>query len=596
MIFPSCCRPQQEYEIPLADLKPNDIEDRDLERLPRMTGWFAPVLLLKLLLRVVVSDLFGQYADRRLIEAALDPATPDELVDRAEAYSLIPDTEGAVWIDYVSDLGDGFDATYAIALSLAEQKLEVEGQRTERGAMLVMGGDQIYPTATREDYRIKFRLPYSLAWPVHKDKAATPLYALPGNHDWYDGLVNFLALFGRANGTAIGGWKTYQRRSYFAVKLTDKWWLWGIDIALVKDMDQPQADYFETIVARMPENANIILSSAEPSWYTAESQSDSYKSLSYAALLAKRSNKNFRIPLILSGDTHHYARYLGDGSHYITSGGGGAFLHGTLELKPIIEAKWLQSASEQLHLQSCYPTKEKSKALLAGNLNFGKLNKGLARVIAAAYVFATFVALNLPLLDSALLILALFIGVLWGYSKYQEKSWAKTAKPSILHGLVHAGVVALFATVGYWAHEHVAHWLDWWWVLQLIILLLVVGMVGTPLAGFIFGWSLRLGCERYGISHNDAFSAMQLDTHRHFLRLKIKDQSVTVYPIKLETPPARNSWKRNPLWQRDNGQPVFVPENPLKREFIEKPFVVNAREASSTSEIKPPSEGSKVET
>ena len=122
-------------------------------------------------------------------------------------------------------------------------------------------------------------------------------------------------------------------------------------------------------------------------------------------------------------------------------------------------------------------------------------------------------------------------------------------------------------------------------VLQFIILSLVVGMVGTPLAGFIFGWSLRLGCERYGISHNDAFSAMQLDTHRHFLRLKIKDQSVTVYPIKLETPPARNSWKRNPLWQRDNGQPVFVPENPLKREFIEKPCVGNAREASSTSEI-----------
>ena len=122
MIFPSCCRPQQEYEIPLADLKPNDIEDRDLKRLPRMTGWFAPVLLLKLLLRVIVSDLFGQYADRRLIEAALDPATPDELVDRAEAYSLIPDTEGAVWIDYVSDLGDGFDATYAIALTPSIRK------------------------------------------------------------------------------------------------------------------------------------------------------------------------------------------------------------------------------------------------------------------------------------------------------------------------------------------------------------------------------------------------------------------------------------------------------------------------------------------
>ena len=33
---------------------------------PRMTGWFNPKLLGKLLLNVVVSDLFGQYADRRL--------------------------------------------------------------------------------------------------------------------------------------------------------------------------------------------------------------------------------------------------------------------------------------------------------------------------------------------------------------------------------------------------------------------------------------------------------------------------------------------------------------------------------------------------
>ncbi len=37
----------------------------ELARYPNMTGWFQLGLLAKLLLQVVVSDLFGQYADNR---------------------------------------------------------------------------------------------------------------------------------------------------------------------------------------------------------------------------------------------------------------------------------------------------------------------------------------------------------------------------------------------------------------------------------------------------------------------------------------------------------------------------------------------------
>jgi hypothetical protein len=94
-----------------------------LERLakyPKMTSWFRPDVLAKLLWRVIVSDLFGQYADRRLIVAALDTVSDQELVERArqfipgkgnaEDWTLTPDSEGAIWIDYVADLGDGFDA------------------------------------------------------------------------------------------------------------------------------------------------------------------------------------------------------------------------------------------------------------------------------------------------------------------------------------------------------------------------------------------------------------------------------------------------------------------------------------------------------
>ena len=83
-----------------------------------------------------------------------------------------------------------------------------------------MGGDEVYPTALRDDYIAKMRLPYSYALPDTKPSPRIPMLLLPGNHDWYDGLVNFLAMFCREKPTSIGAWRTSQRRSYFAAKLT----------------------------------------------------------------------------------------------------------------------------------------------------------------------------------------------------------------------------------------------------------------------------------------------------------------------------------------------------------------------------------------
>jgi len=50
--------------IELTELTPDNVRLDDLPRFPGMTGWFDPRLLSELLLRVIVSDLFGQYADR----------------------------------------------------------------------------------------------------------------------------------------------------------------------------------------------------------------------------------------------------------------------------------------------------------------------------------------------------------------------------------------------------------------------------------------------------------------------------------------------------------------------------------------------------
>ena len=161
-----------------------------------------------------------------------------------------------VWIDYVSDVGDGFDATATVAWMLAQEQLVVDGGTPlPRGSVLVLGGDQVYPFASLEEYENRMLGPYRAMLP-HTDAPHPLMLAIPGNHDWYDGLTAFMRVFAQARpeptaaaharglddaepgapaptaGRWIGGWLTAQRRSYFAVQVRPGWWLWGLDIQL----------------------------------------------------------------------------------------------------------------------------------------------------------------------------------------------------------------------------------------------------------------------------------------------------------------------------------------------------------------------------
>ncbi|WP_230534276.1 hypothetical protein [Microvirga roseola] len=79
------------------------------------------------------------------------------------------------WIDYISDTGDGWDATYTVAYHVAQADLLVskdetsreeggEGIRTESGSILVFGGDEVYPAASLEAYETRLVLPYVAGW------------------------------------------------------------------------------------------------------------------------------------------------------------------------------------------------------------------------------------------------------------------------------------------------------------------------------------------------------------------------------------------------------------------------------------------------
>jgi hypothetical protein len=576
----------------------------ELAKYPRMTPWFDPLLLVRLLWRVIVSDLFGQYADRRLIVAALDPVSEDELFDRAqkflpgheneEMWTFSPDAEGALWVDFVADLGDGFDATYAIASLLAQETLTVGGHVTKRGQLLVMGGDQVYPRAARETYQKQLRDPYDWAFPdPHPGLLkGPPVYAIPGNHDWYDGLVLFLALFSRREHLHLGGWRSHQRRSYFAVQLTKTWWFWAMDAQLDDDVDQPQKDYFVAIAKKMEPGSKIILCGPEPGWlYTEKQGSKSFAVINYVACLAVNRKRDLTVPLVLSGDTHHYSRYEGDDrvTQFITSGGGGAFLHPTHQVEPTVDVnrpsdniQWINGRVKTLTLgqstdakgakqQAIYPSRAESASMLKGNFAFVFYNPAFALVLGVIYwllgMLVVFDPTDGPYIAGAVLLLGL-----WGYTKNQEGGGWKITFVSLGHAAAH--LVALLTLAAKFSAVN-REWLGsviWprWPFLAFAAEMIIIGGV---IAGVLFGIYLYVTSRWLKMNHNDAFSSMRLDSHRQFLRLRITEDAITIYPIALDKSPKREDWRFN-TEKAGAPAPVYVPATPLSPHLIEPPIVI----------------------
>ena len=60
-------------------------------------------------------------------------------------------------------------------------------------------------------------------------------FAIPGNHDWIDGLETYQRHIQHRGW--LGGWLLPQENSYFALHLPQGWWLFGLDLALLDDID-----------------------------------------------------------------------------------------------------------------------------------------------------------------------------------------------------------------------------------------------------------------------------------------------------------------------------------------------------------------------
>ena len=212
-------------------------------RASRCPGW-RPLLLLSTGLRTLLADPVRRLP--RQARAAERAALGDVHVQ--------PGTDGELWLDYVADLGDGFDATYSVAYLLAQPHLEVDGARAAARPGAGHGRRPGLPDRERRrPTRTAARVRTARPCPCPPPGGPRPtLYALPGNHDWYDGLTAFLRLFARRED---GQHRRLAHRAAPVVlrgaSCPPNWWLFAIDEQFGAYLDDPQLLYFEQAAKKL---------------------------------------------------------------------------------------------------------------------------------------------------------------------------------------------------------------------------------------------------------------------------------------------------------------------------------------------------------
>lgn len=567
-----------------------------------MTNWFSVSLLIKTGLRSALSLIFARFSDKRAILAASDNA--------ANYIDLWAD-KSSVSIDYVADLGDGWDSTYSIAWCLAQPALEVSIEKKEtslsRGGILVMGGDQVYPFAGDKEYYEKLVKPYKAALPCAPEKIAPTVFAIPGNHDWYDGLTGFMRRFGQ--GSWLGGWKTQQTRSYFALKLPHGWWLWGVDTQLEAYIDKPQLDYFRRAAEKMKKGDRVILCVAEPGWiFAAEGNNTLQRNLNYLEekIIAPKGGE---VRVTLAGDLHHFAHYqeqVSNGKpprHKITCGGGGAFAHGTHHLPPTLYLNENSRERQYALSEEMLPSAGDSKKMLAGNLLFPFRHLSFAAFIGVGYLlFAWTIAdtgvlsalKQIPLAPvnvitvvnlflqhsfnsvwSLIAIIALFAGII----AFAKPDWRKPSQfrlalkwlVGIVHGAAHITLIALVL----W---YAAHWTainlppafpDWDSVMRFNA---SVFSLGGLFGSFVFGIYLILSNLLVGFHRTEAFSALENKNHKSFLRMVISKKELIIYAVGLQKTARTWRWRGN---KPGDQSWLVAASGPLEPKVIGTPIHIN---------------------
>jgi hypothetical protein len=549
-----------------ADLQ----EERDLLGFVRQpeVRWLDPSMLAKAGVEVLVSDTFGKFADKRELQRE-----PQEALD----YS----TTGELWLDYLSDTGDGWEATYTMAWLLAQPALDAGGEPLPRASVLMLGGDEVYPSATPEAYEDRFIGPFGSALPASDRGRGPHMFALPGNHDWYDGLTSFLRVFCARRW--VGGWLTRQRRSYFALRLAHGWWVLAIDIQLDTYLDDVQLDYFRALP--IAPDDKVVLLTAKPSWTHARAGRLEPPSWRYLSFFEERMirDRGARLVLTITGDTHHYARYEPAGAAAagaptrITAGGGGAYLSPTHTLPSTLELRSLgrtlpngetqDGAAVTYARDTVYPLDRESERLSSGILRLARTNPGFGRLLGGVYALIAMAMLGtinsssgelvgvagdddfIGLLSNSAggltlaLALALFAGVFAGTEikpgPLEQRNTVGLLSARVLVSLLQTALHLLLIALVVWCALQLAP--EIWdaglfvWLLALPAAFAVGALAGpTIFAAFLLLVHRTRGGNARG-NANQVFAAQAIVDYKNFLRIRLAaDGGLTIYPLGVD--------------------------------------------------------------
>jgi len=535
----------------------------------KSVDWYDPRQLVKTGIKVLISSIFGDFNDKRELQAALHTNNDKKHFDHFSE-------EEELWIDYVADTGDGFDATFTMAKLLAKPNLDAEGVMTQSGQILIMGGDQVYPAASREEYNNRLKGPYAKAFRFdEEDKSPPHVFAIPGNHDWYDGLTNFLKIFGQKRN--IGNLRTQQVRSYFALKLPHNVWLLGIDVQLNSDIDYNQIKYFQEILeAESNADSKLIICTAEPSWiHHSANKPSAYNNLKFFEKKVLELTGSTQI-LTLAGDLHHYARYLADdGSLKITAGGGGAFMHPTQNLPNEIP----NLREGKVNLQKTYPSSKKSQRLLFRNFWFAISSLKLSIMLGTVYLFTSSI-LYLHFDGSATISLSevlaaavmnpfvfaiclLFIFGCLGFSDTTPSDpKIKSKFPYWAAGFIHGVFQTLLLLLLFWKTANLPIFFPESTFLSWLSIQAIMFFLGGFIAGTVFGLYLMVSNFFLRNHDNEAYSSLRWTGYKNFIRIHITKNELKIYPFGVKDV---QKWKS----KKKDGTGEFVPDREIKPELIE---------------------------
>ncbi|MEV0177425.1 metallophosphoesterase [Streptomyces sp. NPDC050803] len=338
-------------------------------------SWLDPRMLWAARNGVLASwfgDPTGRTRSRWVAQRAAAGAPADKVVRREEAdrFSFL----------VIGDTGEGDDPQYAVVPGF----LKV-GQDT---SFAVLASDVIYPVGSADDYAGKFFRPY-------QDYRA-PIYAIPGNHDWYEDLGAFMRVFcGDApplpaeakprpltrawlrsllwhrprTGDGARLAEARQLRAEPAQQAVQPGPYWavdagpvrivGIDTGLLGTLDAEQGAWLRE-VSRDPRPK--ILITGRPLYVDGEYHPCAIEGGGTVDDIVR--DPAHRYVAAIGGDIHNYQRYPvqvdGRTIQYVVSGGGGAFMHATHTIPRVDVA----NVTEQDF--RCYPLRGDSLAFYSG--------------------------------------------------------------------------------------------------------------------------------------------------------------------------------------------------------------------------------------